>query len=110
MVITVCDLIEKFECAGKFTLCGHNVTRKYWLISDRPNKAKKMWPFFAPCPDLMGGHGPLLPSSYTPAYEDSKIITFEQKHIRIGIHWELIGQNEIYPYLKFLAEVISIAS
>ena len=41
MVITVCDLLEKFECAGKFTLCGNNVTRKYWLIADRPNEAKK---------------------------------------------------------------------
>ena len=55
MVITVCDLIEKFECAGKFTMCGDNVTRKYWLIADRPNDAKKMWPFVAPCPDFMGG-------------------------------------------------------
>ena len=62
MVITVCDLIEKFECAGKFTMCGNNVTRKYWLIADRPNEAKKMWPFFAPCPDFMGGHGPPLPT------------------------------------------------
>ena len=35
----VCDLIEKFECAGKFTMCGNNVTRKYWLIADRPNEA-----------------------------------------------------------------------
>ena len=41
MVVTVCDLIEKFECAGKFILCGSNVTRKYWLIADRPNMAKK---------------------------------------------------------------------
>ena len=57
MVITVCDLIEKFECAGKFIMCGNNVTRKYWLIADRPNEAKKMWPFFAPCPDFMGGGG-----------------------------------------------------
>ena len=53
MVITVCDLVEKFECAGKFTMCGNNVTRKYWLIADRPNEAKNMWPFFAPCPDFM---------------------------------------------------------
>ena len=45
MVITVYDLIEKFECAGKFNLCGNNVTRKYWLIADRPNKAKKCSPF-----------------------------------------------------------------
>ena len=28
-------------------------------------------------------------------YEDSKIVTFEQKHIGIGIFWELIGQNEM---------------
>ena len=45
MVITVYDLIEKFECAGKFNLCGNNVTRKYLLIADRPNKAKKCGPF-----------------------------------------------------------------
>ena len=61
MVITVCDLIEKFEYAGKFNMCGNNVARKYWLIADRPNEAKKMWPFFGPCPDFMGGHGPLPP-------------------------------------------------
>ena len=26
-------------------MCGNNVTRKYWLIADRPNKAKKGGPF-----------------------------------------------------------------
>ena len=56
MVITVCDLIEKFECAGKFTLCGNNVTRKYWLIEDRLKKAKKIGPF-----------SPLVPAN-TPVY------------------------------------------
>ena len=63
MVITVCDLIEKFECAGKFTLCGNNVTRKYLLIADRPNKAKKMYvALFCPSFRFYGGAWP----SYTP--------------------------------------------
>ena len=31
---------------------------KYWLIADRPNKAKKCGPFFGPCPDFMGGDAP----------------------------------------------------
>ena len=66
MVITVCNLIEKFECTGKFTMCGNNVTRKYWLIADRPKNVA----LFRPCPDFMGGGmAPLPPSSYTPTQE-----------------------------------------
>ena len=56
MVITVCDLIEKFECAGKFTMCGNNVTRKYWLIADRPNKEKKCG-LFSPLVQILWGGG-----------------------------------------------------
>ena len=50
------------HCACTFTLCGNNFTRKYWLIADRPNEAKKMWSFFAHCPDFMGGMPPPLPT------------------------------------------------
>ena len=60
----MCDLIEKFECAGKFTLCGNHVNRKYWLIADRPNEAKKCG-LFASSPDFMGAMPPPAPSSYT---------------------------------------------
>ena len=57
VVITVCSLIEKFECAGKFTMCGNNVTRKYWFIADRPNEAKKCGPFSPLVQILWGGGG-----------------------------------------------------
>ena len=68
MVITVCDLIEKFECAGKFTMCGNNVTRKCWLIADRPNKEKICGPFSPLVQILWGAMAPCPPpSSYTPA-------------------------------------------
>ena len=70
MVITVYDLIMKFECTGKFTLFGNNVTRKYWLIADRPNNAKKCGPFSPLVQIQLGGGGmpppPGPPSSYTP--------------------------------------------
>ena len=55
--LSLCDLIEKFECAGKFTMCGNNVTRKYWLIADRPNKAKKCGPFSPLVQILWGREG-----------------------------------------------------
>ena len=39
----------------KLLCAGNKVTRKYWLMANMPNEAKN-WPFFAPCPDFMGGH------------------------------------------------------
>ena len=54
------SLIEKFECARKFTLSENNVTRKYWLIADRPNKAKNV-ALFRPLSKFHGGHGTPAP-------------------------------------------------
>ena len=61
VVITVCDLIEKFECAGNFTMCGNNGTRKYWLIADKPNKEKNVALFRPLSRFYGGGHGPPAP-------------------------------------------------
>ena len=36
---------------------GNNVTRKYWLIADRPNEAKKCGPFSPLVQILWGGGG-----------------------------------------------------
>ena len=52
-------------------MCGNNVTRKYWLIADRPNEAKKCG-LFSPLVQILwgggggggggGGHAPPLPT------------------------------------------------
>ena len=79
-------------------MCGNNVNRKYWLIADRPNEAKKMWPFFAPCPDLMGwGHAPLPsvflhPCTYT--YTHTYIHT--QTHKNTNTHTHRRTNTHIY--------------
>ena len=40
-------------------MCGNNVTRKYWLIADRPNEAKKCGPF-SPLVQILWGGAPLF--------------------------------------------------
>ena len=47
--------------------------------------------------------------------EDSKIVTFEQKHIGIAFIWDQIGKMKNYPlfaplFIHFLAKVKQIAS
>ena len=59
---------REIECISKFTMWGNNVTMKYWLIADRPNKTKKMWPFFAPCPDFIIGGGGAWPPGPAPLF------------------------------------------
>ena len=58
----------------------------------------------------------LLADRISIAYhEDWEIVSFEQKHIRFGTFWELIGQNEILPlfdtlFHHFLTKVKPITS
>ena len=55
-------------------MCGNNDTRKYWLIADRPNKAKNV-ALFRPLSRFYGGPWPPCPpSSYTPDYDLCRVV------------------------------------
>ena len=56
MVITVHDLIEKFECTGKITLCGQQGYKEIWVNCD---EAKKCGPF-SPLVQILREMPPLL--------------------------------------------------
>ena len=91
MVITVCDLIEKFECAGKFTMCENNVTRKYWLIADRPNETKKCGPFSLLVQILWGGHAPPCPPLPTPLKGSKEVVESSLPMCKCGGGYNIIS-------------------
>ena len=75
---------------------GNNVTRKYWLIADRPNEAKIMWPFFTPCSDFMGGGGmatsaPLFLHPRTCQLNKQKLIIRTDR-----IFFKFLGMYSVY--------------
>ena len=98
MCLSLCAISLGNLNVRKFTLCVNNVTRKYWLIADNSNEAKRCGPFFAPCPDFMWeAMAPMPPSSYTPYQLCTRAVQARSYHGTSAVlSWYQRGTISIY--------------